>query len=140
MKVVQCFLVCVLGLWLSGRAVPAEERPAQAATAAAHAWLSRVDAGQYAESWQEASTLFRGAVTEPTWVESLRGVRTPLGTLVSRQLTSAHPTRSLPGAPDGHYVVMQFATRFAHKQTAVETVTFMQEKDGQWKAAGYYIK
>jgi len=35
---------------------------------------------------------------------------------------------------------MQFATRFEHKQTAVETVTFMQEKDGQWKAAGYYIK
>jgi Protein of unknown function (DUF4019) len=35
---------------------------------------------------------------------------------------------------------MQFATRFENKQAAVETVTFMQEKDGQWKAAGYYIK
>jgi hypothetical protein len=27
-----------------------------------------------------------------------------------------------------------------HKQAAVETVTFLQEKKGEWKAAGYYIK
>jgi hypothetical protein len=35
---------------------------------------------------------------------------------------------------------MQFDTRFEHKQAAVETVTFLQEKQGEWKAAGYYIK
>jgi hypothetical protein len=35
---------------------------------------------------------------------------------------------------------MQFDTSFANKKSAVETVTFMQEKDGNWKAAGYYIK
>jgi hypothetical protein len=46
----------------------------------------------------------------------------------------------MPGAPDGDYVVMQFDTRFEHKQAAVETVTFLQEKQGGWKAAGYYIK
>jgi hypothetical protein len=46
----------------------------------------------------------------------------------------------MPGAPDGDYVVMQFDTRFANKQAAVETVTFMQEKHGTWKAVGYYIK
>jgi serine/threonine-protein kinase len=35
---------------------------------------------------------------------------------------------------------MQFNTRFEHKQAATETVTFLQEQDGAWKAAGYYIK
>ena len=35
---------------------------------------------------------------------------------------------------------MQFATSFANKKNAVETVTFMREKDGIWRAAGYYIK
>jgi len=37
-------------------------------------------------------------------------------------------------------VVMQFDTSFSNKKSAVETVTFVQEKDGKWKAAGYYIK
>jgi len=37
-------------------------------------------------------------------------------------------------------VVMQFDTSFINKKDAVETVTFMQEKNGKWKAAGYYIK
>jgi ribosomal protein S17E len=35
---------------------------------------------------------------------------------------------------------MRFDTSFENKKSAVETVTFMQEKDGKWKAAGYYIK
>ena len=46
----------------------------------------------------------------------------------------------LPGAPDGHYVLLQFETVFANKKSTIETVTFMLEKDGKWKAAGYYIK
>jgi hypothetical protein len=62
-----------------------------------------------------------------------------LGKLVSRAVISAQTTTNLPGAPDGQYVVMQFNTSFTNKQSAVETVTFMLEKDGKWKAAGYYI-
>ena len=79
-------------------------------------------------------------MTESAWAESLQGVRKPLGKVLSRTLKSAQPTKAVPGAPDGHYVVMQFDTRFENKQAAVETVTFLQEKDGTWKAAGYYIK
>jgi hypothetical protein len=67
-------------------------------------------------------------------------VRKPLGSLVSRKLKSAQEMESLPGAPDGRYIVMQFETSFTNKKSAVETVTFMLEKDGQWRAAGYFIK
>jgi hypothetical protein len=83
-------------------------------------------------------TYFRGAVQEKAWVDSLSGVRKPLGKLISR----SSGTRSTQShwAPDGDYVVMQFNTSFANKKTAVETVTFMQDKDAKWKAAGYYIK
>ena len=77
---------------------------------------------------------------EKAWVESLNGVRKPLGKLGSRKLKSARHISSVPGAPDGNYVVMQFDTSFENKQAAVETVTFLQEKNGKWKAAGYYIK
>jgi Protein of unknown function (DUF4019) len=63
-----------------------------------------------------------------------------MGQRLSRQLKQVQHTQTMPGAPDGDYVIMQFDTRFANKQAAVETVTFLQEKKGEWKAAGYYIK
>ncbi len=67
-------------------------------------------------------------------------VRKPLGDFVSRKLKSAKATAELPGAPAGQYVVMQFETSFANEKFAIETVTFMLEKDGQWKSVGYFIK
>jgi Protein of unknown function (DUF4019) len=107
---------------------------------AAQSWLKQIDSGNYATSWKEASAYFRGALTERGWVDALNGARKPLGKIVSRKLAESRDAQSLPGAPDGNYVVMQFDTSFANKKSAVETVTFMQEKDGKWKAAGYYIK
>ena len=47
---------------------------------------------------------------------------------------------SLPGAPDGEYVVIQFEASFGNKRASVETVTPMLDKDGQWRVSGYYIK
>src|SRR5690349_17902963 len=110
----------------------------KAAAAAAQTWLGEIDAGLYAKSWKDAAGYFRGAITEKGWSDALNGTRKPLGSLLSRKLASARSATSLPGAPDGNYVVMQFDTAFSHKKAAVETVTFMQEKDGKWKAAGYY--
>jgi hypothetical protein len=47
---------------------------------------------------------------------------------------------SLPGAPDGEYVIIQFETSFENKKIAIETVTPMMDKDGNWRVSGYYIK
>ena len=140
MKTACMLSVLVLSLSLWGIAVHAEDTFAQGAMAAAETWLGHVDAGDYAGSWHEASAYVQEAITEHAWVASLNGVRTPLGKRLSRQLKQVQHTTSMPGAPDGDYVVMQFDTRFANKQAAVETVTFMQEKKGEWKATGYYIK
>jgi hypothetical protein len=107
---------------------------------AAEAWLATIDNGQYAQSWSQSSELFRNAITQDKWVSAMEGVRKPLGKLVSRTVISTQTATNLPGAPDGQYAVMQFNTSFASKQSAMETVTFMLEKNGQWKAAGYYIK
>lgn len=112
----------------------------KAGVAAARAWVGLIDEGQYAESWNEAAPVFQGAVPEQKWADSLDKVRKPLGSLVSRNLKSTQEVSHLPGAPDGKYVVMQFDTSFANKQSAIETVTVGPEEDGQWKASGYYIK
>jgi hypothetical protein len=46
----------------------------------------------------------------------------------------------MPGAPDGKYIVMQFDTSFANKQSAIETVTMGPEEKSKWRVSGYYIK
>lgn len=118
----------------------ADDAAEKAAGAAAPAWLAQIDAGKYPSSWKDASVYLRGAVTEKSWTDALNGVRKPLGKLLSRKLIKAQSATSLPGAPDGNYVVLQFDASFSYKKGALETVTFMQEKDGEWRAAGYYIK
>lgn len=111
----------------------------KAAVASTEKWLGVVDAGQYAESWQETATFFRKTVSQRKWEQSMRSFRKPLGKLVSRRIVSSMYQTSLPGAPDGEYVVMQFNTSFANKESAVETVTAMLDKDGTWRVAGYFI-
>jgi hypothetical protein len=111
-----------------------------AAVTAAQQWLAGIDAGHYAESWTDAAESFQGAVTQDKWVSAMESVRKPLGGLKIRTVDSTVTETQMPGAPDGKYVVMQFETAFAKKNSAIETVTFVLEKDGQWKADGYYIK
>ena len=110
------------------------------ATTAAEAWLALVDAGNYTESWNTAAAYFKGAVSRDQWKQSLTAVRKPLGDTISRKLSGATYTTSLPGAPDGEYVVLQFEASFQNKKSAVETVTPMKDKDGAWRVFGYYIK
>ena len=107
--------------------------------AAGH-WLALTDAGRYDASWDQAASLFKGAVTKTNWESAIRGVRTPLGAVKSRKLKSAQFTKSLPGVPDGEYVVVQFETQFENQATAIETVTPLREKDGSWRVSGYFVK
>lgn len=126
---------------IAGAAKGAAEDAATApAVKAAQAWLALVDAGKYGESWDAAAALFRGSVARDAWSAQVGAARPPLGKVLSRTLKSAKPAASLPGAPDGHYVVIQFDTVFEHKAAAVETVTPMLEKGGAWRVSGYFIR
>lgn len=111
-----------------------------AAQSAALAWLGLVDQEKYPESWDAAATTFQHAVSRDNWGHAVAGVRGPLGQRLTRQLQSAELKTSLPGVPDGKYVVLEFSSSFEHQATATETVTPMQEADGSWKVAGYFIK
>lgn len=111
-----------------------------AAQAASSAWLSTLDGGDMGATWNTASSMFKSAVTAEAWARAARSVRAPLGSVRSRRSRSATFSRSLPGAPDGQYVVIQYETVFEHKAEGVETVTLALEPDHRWKVAGYFIK
>lgn len=104
------------------------------------AWLKLVDAGEYDKSWDEAAVYFKKAVTKEQLQKSLEAVRKPLGKCINRTVKSANYATSLPGAPDGEYVVIQYETSFENKEKAIETVTPMKDNDGKWRISGYYIK
>ncbi len=112
----------------------------KAAVLSAEKWLNIIDEGKYRESWKEAAAYFKAAVEEDQWDHSLQAVRKPLGKMVSRKMKSTTYETSLPGAPDGEYVVIQFETSFQNKKTSIETVTPMMDKDRKWRVSGYYIK
>ena len=110
------------------------------ALAAARAWLVLTDEGKYAESWEAAAGYLKKAVGKGDFVKSLEAARSPLGKMISREVESEQFSTRLPGAPEGQYVVIQFKTSLANAKSAVETVTPMLDKDGQWRVSGYYIK
>lgn len=118
----------------------AETQAEAQATEAAKAWLQLVDQGKYNESWQEAASVFRRNVGKGQWKKMAQGVREPLGSLQVRQLESAKYTSTLPGAPDGEYVIIQFKATYANKASAVETLTPMKDSDGVWRVSGYFIR
>jgi Protein of unknown function (DUF4019) len=123
--------------------VPSNAQESEAiaqAKIAASAWLALVDAGNYSGSWEQAAELFRSAVTEPSWESAVRAARTPLGALKSRELVSSTFTHQLPGAPDGEYVVLKYASKFAGNAAAVETITPLKEKNGSWHVSGYFVR
>lgn len=133
-------LLTILSILFSLNPIQANEVAEKGAITASGAWLSLVDEGNYAESWNQAAGLFKNAVTKEQWQSTVKAVRTPLGKAVVRKLKSKKYTETMPGAPDGEYVVIQYETTFENKKSAVETVTPMLDKDGKWRVSGYYIK
>ena len=107
---------------------------------AANRWLVPADAGDGAATWDQAASVFQAAVSRADWSAALKQVRQPLGAVTSRKMVSSEYKRSLPGAPDGEYVVIRYDTQFEHKAHAVETVVPMRERDGSWKVSGYFVK
>lgn len=131
-------VIALLCLALASGPLMAGERE-DAAREAAVAWLALVDADDFDASWEAAGSLFQDRVDKASWAAQVESARGPLGAMKSRAMRSAYFQESLPGAPDGEYVIIQFQTAFENKTRGVETVTPMLE-DGEWKVVGYFVK
>jgi len=135
-----CCVLCALVVAVGSCSRDTQKDLTAEAVTAAESWLGMVDRGEYGMSWDQSADLFRSAVSKAGWEQSLDSAREPLGELVSRSVKSAEYATTLPGAPDGEYVVIQFTTVFSNRESAVETVTPMKDPDGAWRVSGYYIK
>lgn len=139
--------VLILVLLVTGivvRPVRADDAdPKQEAEAAMQAWLAEMDQGEYDQSWTDAAPSFQKAISSEKWVNTANAVRTQLGKCLSRKLGSVLEQTEVPspaGKVKGDFMVAQFDASFENLKYAVETVCFEKTPDGDWKAAGYYIK
>lgn len=133
------WLIAALSLLIASNVLSSNDDKEAVAKQSALEWLALVDQGAYEASWEDASSFFRSQVTSAKWQSAMKSVRAPLGAVDDRTFVSATYSTRLPGAPDGEYVVLQFKTKFANKDGAIETVTPMLDR-GQWRVSGYYIR
>lgn len=126
---------------LAGGAAPATEADAQSAQAVsvALAWLDVVDKGQLDQAWEEAAPMLKASAGKKQFAQAVGAVRRPMGRVLLRKLQASTRTKSLPGVPDGDYVVVTFETSFDNKKSAVETVTPMLVV-GHWMVSGYQVR
>jgi hypothetical protein len=120
--------------------VLATEDLVPAARTAATTWLASLDARDYEITWRDAAGIFKGAVSVQTWRNAATAARGPLGTMQKREEKISTATRNIPGAPEGQYVLLQYATIFEKNSSAIETVTLVQEPTGEFRVAGYFVK
>ncbi len=116
----------IRGVWHAVNITPKVD-----ALPAIESWLTLMDAGNYAQSWDAAAKYFQKAITKEEWIERLGSARQPQGKVISRKLRTSWRF--------GSRFTAKFDTQFAGLKAAVETVTFSRERDGQWRAIGYLI-
>jgi tetratricopeptide (TPR) repeat protein len=125
---------------LTGTTANEKDVPKEA-TAAAEQWLGLVDAGKYAESWDQAAEMFQKGVAKQEWQRMVDNARSPLGKLKARKFLNVAYISSKPNGPvDKDAVMIQFDSSFEKRDKAVETVSLMKGKDGKWQVAGYFIR
>ena len=100
--------------------------------------LALTDEGKYDESWDAAAEYLKNPLPGDFVKSSM--LPEAAGQVKSREVKSKEYRTSLPGAPDGEYVVIQFKTSLENKESAIETVTPMLGKDKKWRVSGYYIR
>jgi hypothetical protein len=120
--------------------VHADSKSEEAALKASQAWLELIDSTKYDVSWEEAALYFKNSIKKDEWTSTIKGVRDPFGKVIKRTFKSKQAVDSMPGAPDGDYVIIQYDTVFENKKSAVETVVPMLDKDEKWRVSGYFIR
>ena len=146
-RVVSAMLPFFL-LLVAGQVVRAQEGgPApQEAVDAGNAFLALIDRGQYDDSWDAAASTIKNTITKTSWSTVLSANRKKFGTLVSRKLESSQAVTTMPGSPEGQYVVLEYKGSFSQKKAGGATVkpttetVVVTNENGKWVGYQYTIK
>lgn len=112
----------------------------KAAFKAAEDWIQLMDQGNYAESWIQASKMFKSVITQQQWEAAMLKLRQPLGNNVTRALIQTDHVFDPPGVPEGEYFIIDYQSSFDNKNVASENIILMLQEDNSWRTAGYFVR
>jgi Protein of unknown function (DUF4019) len=103
-------------------------------------FLGYLDHGRFADSYAYTGMLIRAQLDRDAFAAQIEKTRAGTGALQSRDLIDASYATTVPGAPEGQYVVLHYRSSFANRpDEVVETLTLAFAK-GYWRVSGYYVK
>lgn len=111
-----------------------------AARDTAEAWLALHDAGKHEQTWNELASPVKGRLSPEQWRLSMELAGSGTGSLVSRSFEKSLYSESLPGVPDGSYVVVTYRSRFEKRDETSEIVAVALDTDGRWRVCGYHVR
>ena len=110
----------------------------EAALRAADAWLKLKDQEKYDQCWEQSSALSKKSVSKEDVVKLQKELLKKMGKVESRIRVSRQFESSLPGAPAGEYVFIEYQAKYSILKDTIETVIPMLDKDGVWRVSGYH--
>jgi len=131
--------VMILGLFFALASAPAfadESKIQEEAQKFVLEWLTLVDNGRYAETWDDMAGVFKGTITKENWVHDLTEYRKPFGKLVKRE--GKYITKSSDPSL-GDYFIYQYISAFEKKGKVSEAVSIIRDEKGKWTVLGYTI-
>jgi len=136
------FFSAVVGLFgvAPSFAIAQDTEATQKAVAAAEAFLTLLDEGKYAESWDTSAATFRSAVTKEQWQAAAGGVRSGVGKIQSRSVMTGADAPKAQSNAQGEFIVVKFMAKYSNLAAAIETVASMKDAGGQYRVSGYFVR
>lgn len=132
-------ILAVLVCWGTALSSQTEQTAERAAQNAAESWLPLLDSEKYEESWEALSPKTKERYSKRQWEAGMMGFRQPLGKLKSRTFGRAVYTKSLQGHPEHEGAIVRFDSVYENKESVVELVGVIHDKDGRWRVLLYTI-
>ena len=132
-------VLAVLICWGTALSFQTEQTAEQAAQKVAGSWLPLLDSQKYEESWEALSPKTKERYSKRQWGVGMMGFRQPLGKLKSRTFGKVVYTKSLQGYPEHEGAIVRFDSAYENKESVIELVGVIHDKDGKWRVLLYTI-
>lgn len=113
--------------------------PSTDGRAAAEYWLSLLDRGCYAASWNLATRSFQSRINRNKWIAGMKKIRMSYGKVQSRKFENSAFDVNPPGLPSGEYETLWYKIRLAAAGTAMEVVSMKYKGGGKWRVSAFSI-
>jgi hypothetical protein len=111
----------------------------QAGVQLAKEYVTELDQGRYAQSWEKGGFLFRQTVSQDDWVKALKLIRQPLGKAMSRKLQERRMIKDPYNLLKGQFMVVEYDTSFEKAPEGRELLILRSGSDGVWHVASYEV-